>query len=188
MPRRKVAVNPFERRSRCRSPDGPDLVRDEEMAEASFSDLGLRFEPAAPRMECALTLQFKCNVKISRGDTVVLRLAGFKSAGGGGSGAGSTGSGSGSGHAASSSGIFALEHRGEDVLSQVPELLGDRTLLGVSAEEIRGLGAIPLKYFRLSTTPTRPAPSHRAEFLTRLRPVTPAAGRRTLRFKALHDK
>ena len=48
-------------------------------------------------------------------------------------------------------------------------LFAERGYAGVSAEEIRGLGAIPLKYFRLSTTPTRPAPSHRAEFLTRLR-------------------
>lgn len=90
MGKKKVQVNPFERRSRCRSADGADMVRDEEANEGQLADTSLSFTPTAGKMEAALTIQFKANIKISRGDTVLIRLSGFKG-----------------GH----SGIFALEHR-----------------------------------------------------------------------------
>ena len=63
--------------------------------------------------------------------------------------------------------VFALEHRGEDILPRLPEMLGDRTIFGVTADDIRGLGAVPLKYFRLSTRTA--LPQKRALFLTELK-------------------
>lgn len=91
MGKKKTQNNPFERRSRCRSPDGPDMVRDEEAAEGQLSEVTLGFAPAGlPKMEVALTIQFKSNVKISRGDTILIRTPGFKGG---------------------ASGIFALEQR-----------------------------------------------------------------------------
>lgn len=65
--------------------------------------------------------------------------------------------------------IFALEHRGEDVLPRVPDLLDGHTVFGITGEEIRRLGAIPLKYFGLSTSPKTAAPTHRARYLGELR-------------------
>jgi 6-phospho-beta-glucosidase len=65
--------------------------------------------------------------------------------------------------------ISVLKHRGEDVLRRLPELLEGRTLFGVTGEEIRELGAIPLKYFRLSSGPTRATATHRAQFLHELK-------------------
>jgi 6-phospho-beta-glucosidase len=63
--------------------------------------------------------------------------------------------------------IVSLRHRGEEVLSQLPELLRDRTIFGVTADDIRRLGILPLKYFRLSTGVT--AAPRRAEFLDELK-------------------
>jgi 6-phospho-beta-glucosidase len=60
--------------------------------------------------------------------------------------------------------VVALAHRGEELLPRLPALLGERTLSGVSAADIREAGALPLKYFHLSTRATRPAPG-RARFL-----------------------
>ena len=55
------------------------MVRDEEAGEAALTEATLGFTPSGlPKMEVALTLQFKCNVKISRGDTILVRMAGFK--------------------------------------------------------------------------------------------------------------
>lgn len=90
MPRKKQHVNPFERKSRCRSPDGPDEGRDEEALEAALSDICFSFSPTCPRMEAAITIQFKSNCKITRGDTFLIRVPGFKGG---------------------SSGVFALEAR-----------------------------------------------------------------------------
>jgi 6-phospho-beta-glucosidase len=63
--------------------------------------------------------------------------------------------------------VFGLKHRGEDVQPRLPELLGDRTIFGVTAEDIRGAGALPLKYFRLSAG--GPPPEARARFLAGVR-------------------
>jgi 6-phospho-beta-glucosidase len=65
--------------------------------------------------------------------------------------------------------IFALRHRGEELLPRLPEMLEGRSILGVTGDEIRRVGAVPLKYFWLSTGVVRPAPSHRAEFLGKLK-------------------
>jgi 6-phospho-beta-glucosidase len=65
--------------------------------------------------------------------------------------------------------VFALKHRGESLMPQLPEMLEGRTIFGVTGEEIRQVGALPLKYFRLSTTATTPAASRRAEFLSELK-------------------
>jgi len=65
--------------------------------------------------------------------------------------------------------VFALEHRGEDLLPRLPEMLGGESIFGVSGEDIRRVGALPLKYFRLSAAAVVPAASHRAEFLSRLK-------------------
>jgi len=65
--------------------------------------------------------------------------------------------------------VFALEHRGEDLLPRLPEMLGGESIFGVTGEDIRRIGALPLKYFRLSTPAAPPAASHRAEFLSRLK-------------------
>lgn len=53
-----------------------------------------------------------------------------------------------------------LNHRGfitslrldrEEILPQLPELLGERKIFGIGAQEIRRVGALPLKYFQLLT-------------------------------------
>src|SRR5207249_11009328 len=65
--------------------------------------------------------------------------------------------------------ICALRHRGENILPRLPDLLGARTIFGVTAEDVRRLDAIPLKYFRLSTSATAAEPCHRARFLEELK-------------------
>ena len=65
--------------------------------------------------------------------------------------------------------VFSLEHRGEDLLPRLAEMLAGRTIFGVTAAEIRRVGALPLKYFRLSISPTGVAASGRAEFLGELK-------------------
>ena len=65
--------------------------------------------------------------------------------------------------------VFALKHRGEDLLPSLPALLDGRTILGVTGDEIRRVGAIPLKYFRLSTCSGKPVSRGRADFLCELK-------------------
>src|SRR5205823_2224369 len=65
--------------------------------------------------------------------------------------------------------VFSLRHRGEELLPRLPGLLEGRGIFGISAEEIRLVGALPLKYFRLSASLTKPQPTRRAEFLERLK-------------------
>lgn len=65
--------------------------------------------------------------------------------------------------------VCSLRHQGEDLMPRLPALLGGETISGVSADEIRAVGALPLKYFRLSTSSTKAAPCHRAGFLEDLR-------------------
>jgi len=63
--------------------------------------------------------------------------------------------------------IFSFRHRGEELLPRLPDLLGNQTLFGITADEIRRIGALPLKYFKL----TRPfaTPPRRAELLIALK-------------------
>ena len=65
--------------------------------------------------------------------------------------------------------VFALKHRGEDLLPALPQRLDGRTIFGITGEEIRQVGAVPLKYFRLSTCAGKPAARGRAEFLRELK-------------------
>ena len=65
--------------------------------------------------------------------------------------------------------VFSLKHRGEERLPRLPDLLDARTIFGVTAEEIRRAGALPLKYFRLSASTTPPAATGRAQFLDALK-------------------
>jgi hypothetical protein len=63
--------------------------------------------------------------------------------------------------------VFSLRHRGEELLPSLPDLLGEETIFGITADEIRRIGALPLKYFSL----TRAAPPavRRAGFLIGLK-------------------
>jgi 6-phospho-beta-glucosidase len=64
--------------------------------------------------------------------------------------------------------IFALKHHGEDLLPGLPDLLEGRSVFGITGEDIRGVGALPLKYFRLAPL-SSPAPAGRAAFLEALK-------------------
>jgi 6-phospho-beta-glucosidase len=72
--------------------------------------------------------------------------------------------------------ILSIRHRGEDLLSQLPQRLAASTSYGPSPATIGGidpdgitqLGALPLKYFRLCTHPQSRTPG-RADFLSDLR-------------------
>ena len=57
--------------------------------------------------------------------------------------------------------VFGLQHKGEPLL---PRLL-QQSVFGITGEEIRQTGALPLKYFRLAAS----GPSSRAAFLTGLK-------------------
>jgi 6-phospho-beta-glucosidase len=46
--------------------------------------------------------------------------------------------------------IFSFRHRGEELLPQLPDLLAGETIFGITADEIRQIGALPLKYFKLT--------------------------------------
>jgi 6-phospho-beta-glucosidase len=65
--------------------------------------------------------------------------------------------------------IFSLKHRGEELLPRLPDLLEGESIFGVSGSEIRQAGAIPLKYFRLSTSRGTYAAADRAGFLRELK-------------------
>jgi 6-phospho-beta-glucosidase len=65
--------------------------------------------------------------------------------------------------------VFSLKHRGEELLPTLPDLLDKRSIFGVTAEEIRRAGALPLKYFRLSALAAAPSTNGRAQFLGELR-------------------
>ena len=72
--------------------------------------------------------------------------------------------------------IFAIRHRGENLLPQLPQKLaacatprnGPATIGGIDADCISQMRALPLKYFRLVTCPSSRA-SGRADFLRDLR-------------------
>jgi 6-phospho-beta-glucosidase len=63
--------------------------------------------------------------------------------------------------------IFGFRHRGEELLPSLPDLLGPQTVFGITADEIGRIGALPLKYSRL--TRSRAASPRRADFLIGLK-------------------
>jgi 6-phospho-beta-glucosidase len=63
--------------------------------------------------------------------------------------------------------IFSFRHRGEELIPRLPDLLGEQAIFGITAEDIRRLGALPLKYFRLTRRDAMPA--RRAQFLIELK-------------------
>jgi 6-phospho-beta-glucosidase len=65
--------------------------------------------------------------------------------------------------------VFELTLEDQDLLAQLPELLGRRTVFGVTAKDIARVGAIPLKYFRLCDPSPEATAAHRAEFLLSLK-------------------
>jgi 6-phospho-beta-glucosidase len=64
--------------------------------------------------------------------------------------------------------IHRFEHGGRDLLAELPDRLGDRSIGGVTAAEIASVGAIPMKHFALFRPPVVAAAS-RVEILRRLR-------------------
>lgn len=77
-PPKKVVFNPFHTRCRARSVDPADPLRDEDVGPGEFRDTSVTFSNSGQKCEANLTLQFRCTVKIVRGDSIVFRLAGFK--------------------------------------------------------------------------------------------------------------
>jgi 6-phospho-beta-glucosidase len=64
--------------------------------------------------------------------------------------------------------IHRFEHRGRDLIAELPDRLGDRSIGGVTAAEIASVGAIPMKHFALFRPPLTTS-SSRVEILRRLR-------------------
>jgi 6-phospho-beta-glucosidase len=64
--------------------------------------------------------------------------------------------------------IHRLAHRGRDLLEDLPDTLGERTIGGITSAEIASLGAIPMKHFALLRERREPAPS-RADLLAEVR-------------------
>lgn len=61
--------------------------------------------------------------------------------------------------------ICELRHEGQNRLGKLAEILGDGTIEGISAAEIRQLGALPLKYHRLFRTRGRGDHGRAAELM-----------------------
>jgi 6-phospho-beta-glucosidase len=64
--------------------------------------------------------------------------------------------------------IHRLILDGRDLLEELPDVLGDRTIGGITAAEIASVGAIPMKHFALRRGLPEPATS-RTEFLVEVR-------------------
>jgi 6-phospho-beta-glucosidase len=65
--------------------------------------------------------------------------------------------------------VHRLVHGGRDHLPDLPQRLGDGDIGGITAAEIDGLGALPLKYFALLRPQYRAPTSSRAEVLGGIR-------------------
>ena len=61
--------------------------------------------------------------------------------------------------------VLALKRAGRDLLSLLPFALGHKTIFGIAADDIARLGALPLKYFHLSSRPKAPSTFSRVPFL-----------------------
>lgn len=65
--------------------------------------------------------------------------------------------------------ILALKRCGTNLLALLPEMLGKKTIFGIAAEVIARLGAVPLKYFPLSCSPSQFPTASRVPFLQALK-------------------
>ena len=65
--------------------------------------------------------------------------------------------------------IHRLAVDGRDLLTELPQRMGARTIGGITAAEIASLGAIPMKHFALFRHPPPPAAASRTDLLMRLR-------------------
>ena len=77
---KKAVFTPFTSRARARSLDPVAQVNEEMAANGEFRDTAVTFTPAIPKADVALTIAFRCTTRLVRGDTVTVRLAGFKGA------------------------------------------------------------------------------------------------------------
>ena len=77
---KKAAFTPFTTRARARSLDPPAQVNEEMAANGEFRDTAVTFAPAIPKADVALTISFRCTTRLVRGDTITVRLGGFKGA------------------------------------------------------------------------------------------------------------
>lgn len=78
---KKQVYTPFVTRTRCRSVSGPaGLGPDEsQQPESEFREVALNYGPPIGKMEAGpIEVSFRCTCKLIRGDTITLRLAGFK--------------------------------------------------------------------------------------------------------------
>ncbi len=64
--------------------------------------------------------------------------------------------------------IHTLEHDSQDCIAELARILGDQTFLGISADVIKQLKAIPLKHFRFVVDPLE-VPLPRVRYLQALR-------------------
>lgn len=64
--------------------------------------------------------------------------------------------------------VYGISRDGEDLMGRLPTALGDATLDGITAREIEGLGALPVKHFAL-LRPDAPVGSGRAAALAGMR-------------------
>lgn len=78
MPPKKVVFNPFPTKAKARNLDPPDEVVPEDVKLGEFRDTALLFSPALPGKECSMTIKFRCTTKIVRGDSILIRMPGFK--------------------------------------------------------------------------------------------------------------
>ena len=77
-PKKKEVFNPFKTKAVARNVDPPDDMLVEEMRPGEFRDTSLTFTPAVPRAEASMTLRFRCTTRIVRGDSIIIRLPGFR--------------------------------------------------------------------------------------------------------------
>jgi hypothetical protein len=77
-PKKKEVFNPFKTKAVARNVDPPDDMLVEEMRPGEFRDTSLTFTPAIPKLEAAMTLRFRCTARIVRGDSILIRLPGFR--------------------------------------------------------------------------------------------------------------
>uniref|UniRef100_A0A7S1ML76 Uncharacterized protein n=1 Tax=Neobodo designis TaxID=312471 RepID=A0A7S1ML76_NEODS len=77
---KKAAYTPFTSRARARSLDPPSQLNEDMAANGEFRDTAVTFAPAIPKADVSLTISFRCTTRLVRGDTVTVRLGGFKSA------------------------------------------------------------------------------------------------------------
>lgn len=80
MPPKKVPFNPFKSRTRARSAEPPGQLKEEDAGIGEFRDTQVSFAPVLPKADAAITITFRCTVRLVRGDIITIKLAGFKGA------------------------------------------------------------------------------------------------------------